>query len=232
MKIGVFITLCCALMMLQSCSSSNDVASNGLLQKRKYRQGFHSNVMAKIKGQVKKQREVENEPAANELDSAIASADNDAFKWWESANAMNQHEGRNPENNAKPIETPELDPRLDRPILRYIARADKHDSVLSKKLRDRVNASSSSNDPRKDGIISLVIAGVILMFGIGIPLINIVAACFGLYYGIRANKGGEKDLGLAGIIANAMMIAISLFYTIIIAFYLVILLVSFGVIFI
>lgn len=37
----VFITL-----LIASCSSSNDVAQNGLFQKRKYRQGFHFNGLA------------------------------------------------------------------------------------------------------------------------------------------------------------------------------------------
>lgn len=39
-KLGVLALVC---IIMASCSSSNDVAQNGLFQKRKYRQGFHFN---------------------------------------------------------------------------------------------------------------------------------------------------------------------------------------------
>ena len=230
MKYQVILGAFLSAVLLSACSSSNDVASNKLIQKRKYRQGFHTNVIAKIKAKIDRTRadDLESDTPLNELDSAIAFASDENFKWWESAVASKEAASQRFEAESEPLTKKVEKSKFDRPIIRRMAGADKHDSVLSNKLRQKAIAASSTDDPHKDGIISLLIAGAILLFGLGLPLINIVAACFGLYYGIRAKNGGETDLGLAGILANSLMIFLSLLYTIVIVFYVLLWLVSIG----
>jgi hypothetical protein len=119
------------------------------------------------------------------------------------------------------FELSETESKLEKIALEKKFGRGKFDNHLARKIRKQyARPIEPSDDPHRDGIVSLILfIGFFVVF-VSIPLVNLAGSIIGLIYGIRAKRGGEETLGLIGLIGNAIALGISIVYGLVLLFYL------------
>lgn len=223
-------------LMLSSCSSSNDVVSSNGIQKRKYRSGFHMAGKKKAT-KIASVKESTETPGTREIaaqDNGEASSDTtetyaetsyaevgstESTKWWHRAASDGQSSDEAdevaPNSQGQALESKDI-PRV---LQRKIKRLQRQQSVAGETLLERAVAPiEPSDDPERDAIVSLALAGAWVLLLWFIPFVNIAAGIVGIVFGIKANRGGEDGLGTLGVILNAIELVLSLLWTLYIVF--------------
>ena len=222
------------IVIISSCKTSNDVADSGWLQKRKYRSGMHLNI-GKNKSSNKPSNSNNRKEQQPESIIADANYDKESEKWWQPADTIEtfwlsgslskteKKRQRGLKDDDAKLEQIEPSRKLGR---------GKLDTKLSRKLRQKSRPIEPSNNPHRDGLVSLILlVGFFLVFW-SIPIINLAGSIIGLVFGIKAKRGGEEALGMIGLIGNAIALGLSILYALVLLFYILYFMVIFGLIFI
>lgn len=225
MRYTLLLLFACAF-IFQSCSTSNDVAHDGLFQKRKYRKGLHADLAWKRSADTKPVQEfgeVENErwigPKKLEKAEQISNKDN---KWWYKSVEVQSDEVKLYTTNDERMQIQDRETSRVEKMIAPSVFTRHHQSEVASQIRQKtLTKSAGLDDPKTAGIVSIVIGGLVLMILLGLPIINIAASIAGLVFGKRARDGGEETLGIIGLVLNGIGLGLSVLMSIIVVLYLI-----------
>lgn len=207
----IFIIVTLLAIVFSSCKTSNDVANNNWLQKRKYRSGIHLNLGKNKSGSGPVVHQPKDSVIAElgNRDSIIPNKRPNRSKWINTLKSSKEESHVEAQwNDSAAVEDGYRLPNIQtKPLFNW-------------RLKNkRVQPIEPSDDPHQDGLISIVLFVVSLVLFLVLPGLNALPAAIGLYYGIRARRGGEESLGTIGFIGNlVVLILASLFLLFILAY--------------
>lgn len=217
-----------AAIVLTSCSTSNDVVSNGLLQKRKYRQGYHlQDVFKKKKEQEQISSEVEavagHEAKIEEEQTGTLSELDQLISQLESlgANETTAEENRGEQ---------ELQTTADSDVhqleqARMQQLSESHEAPEMKVERKKVRqvkkllkTAAAYEETGKEGLISIIAGVGNFMLTAWIPLVGLAIGIIAIIYGLRAIKSSDETSRILGIIGTIFG-ALSIIYNLVVSLY-------------
>ncbi len=206
--------------VLSSCSTSNDVVSNGLLQKRKYRKGFHHQDMLKRK---KSQDAADGEKAiaSNPPEKTEKPPQRDLPTEASMALPEAAEDGKLSSTGSGEIVSQSIQEQLKDPVARQrllseenvAPKARKQNrkwSEKSKKLGHRAMAIGEGNE----GLLSLIAGAANLFMLWPIPLVGLAGGIIAIFFGVKAVRSEEDDqklMGTIGLVAGILSLLLSIF---------------------
>lgn len=196
------------LVALAACKTSNDVASHRMIQKRKYRDGFHIAAFQK------------HQEGVSRFDSRLQESEIGPID----AEKEEHTENRTAESNEQSLEYSTEDVEMlkskSQEDATLVDRNKKLNSGLSSESVDsepgiqenEKQSKEAQADPRQQGIASLVLGILSLTIFMSVPIINIVLPIIGMRLGRKADYAGES-LGSIGRVINIIALVLGILYT-------------------
>ncbi|GAB5538167.1 MAG: hypothetical protein Salg2KO_02700 [Salibacteraceae bacterium] len=199
--------LLCLPLFFSSCSSSNDVAQDGLFQKRKYRQGIHSNFFNK---------KINSEKAVIGHDSIVAQQQIgeedsnliDLKAYSPHIEAVKDRKTKTKNHKSRPSSIRSFDD-VQKGVERIQEKAK-----IKWELRHKSFDDDDPEDAQGLGIGSIVVAGLTILIFSQIPIIGLVLSVVAIILGNRARDGGAEKLGRVGYVLGLCALGLSILFTI------------------
>ncbi len=205
-----------ALIVLSACSSNNDVVNNGLLQKRKHRDGFHFNGIGKSKSI--ESAAMHRKAERNRAEEAVVNIEPTEG----SKEAQQETQCYESQLEREPMVQNRNTHKAAR-FLNNTAEKVWNEPKTEKKI-ERTKATNDDSDPyRTAAILSVVFAGISLII-ITVPIVNVVFSVLAIVFGRKARLSDNSDnqtLAKIAMIIGLITGILGLIYTLLFAAYIV-----------
>lgn len=190
-----------------------------MVQKRKYRPGFHWNLGLHAKQQSGHTATIPQHDVANAVEAPVAVESRQGwFEKREVAKEVHHASQDEEEKSSTPVESSHeiAEPSAKAPIIKRVVSLPR---VAYERIRERVEPKEGY-DPVVPGSISAImgVSNILLMF---VPILGIIISILAIYFGIlalRSKNKGASMLGVLGIIFACLTLIFATFWSLFFVF--------------